>query len=179
MAQDSLRTLARQLAVPERTLRRAAAQGLIRGQRLSERRYKTTLREEAYLRSHWELLSGLRSALRTELNVRLVVLFGSLAKGDGAELSDVDLLVSLRDDGAAAVAGLSGRLNERLGRDIQIVRLADAQRSPALMLDVLTDGRVLVDRDDRWRPLVAGERQWRHLAAQEGSLEDSLPDLEL
>jgi predicted nucleotidyltransferase len=179
MAEDSLRTLARQLAVPERTLRRAAAQGLIRGQRLSERRYKTTLREEAYLRSHWELLSGLRSALRTELNVRLAVLFGSLAKGDGAESSDVDLLVSLRDDGAAAVAGLSGRLNERLGRDIQIVRLADAQRSPALMLDVLSDGRVLVDRDDRWRPLVAGERQWRRLAAQEGSLEDPLPDLEL
>jgi predicted nucleotidyltransferase len=179
MAEDSLRTLARQLAVPDRTLRRAAAQGLIRGQRLSERRYKTTLREEAYLRSHWELLSGMRTALRTEPNVRLAVLFGSLAKGDGVESSDVDLLVLLRDDGAATVAGLSGRLNARLGRDIQIVRLADAQRSPELMLDVLTDGRVLVDRDDRWWPLAAGERRWRRLAAQEGSLEDPLPDLEL
>lgn len=179
MAEDSLRTLARQLDVPERTLRRAAAQGLIRGRRLSERRYKTTLREEAYLRSHWELLSGLRGALRTEPNVRLAVLFGSLAKGQGAESSDVDLLVLLRDDSAAAVAGLSGRLSKRLGRDIQVVRLTDGERSPALMLDVLSDGRVLVDRDDRWRVLAEGERRWRRLAAQEGSLEDSLPELEL
>lgn len=179
MADDSLRVLARQLDVPERTLRRAAAQGLIRGRRLSERRYKTTLREEAYLRSHWELLSALRRALRTEPGVRLAVLFGSLARGEGAESSDVDLLVLLREDSAAAVAGLSGRLGERLGRDIQIVRLADGERSPALMLDVLADGRVLVDRDDRWRRLVAGERRWRRLAAQEESLEDSLPDLEL
>ena len=111
--------------------------------------------------------------------MRLAVLFGSLAKGEGADSSDVDLLVSLRDDSAAAVAGLSGRLNERLGREVQIVRLADGQRSPALMLDVLSHGRVLVDRDDRWLRLLASERQWRRLAAQEGSLEDSLPDLEL
>lgn len=179
MAEDSLRTLARQLDVPERTLRRAAAQGLIRGRRLSQRRYKTTLREEAYLRSHWDLLSGLRRALRTEPGVRLAILFGSLARGEGVESSDVDLLVSLRDDSAGAVAGLSGRLRERVGRDIQIVRLADGQRSPALMLDVLSDGRVLVDRDDRWGLLVDGERRWRRLAAQEGTLEDSLTELEL
>lgn len=146
---------------------------------MSERRYKTTLREEAYLRSHWKLLSGLRAALRTEPGVRLAVLFGSLAKGEGAESSDVDLLVVLRDDSPAAIAGLAGRLRERLGREIQIVRLADGERSPALMLDVLGDGRVLVDRDEGWRRLLGGESRWRRLAAQEGSLEDSVPDLEL
>ena len=60
MAGDSLRALARYLEVPERTLRRAAAQGLVHGERLSERRFKTSLREESYLRSHWGLLSALR-----------------------------------------------------------------------------------------------------------------------
>lgn len=179
MADDSLRTLARQLEVPERTLRRAAAQGLIRGRRLSERRYKTTLREESYLRSHWGLLSGLRSALRTEPNVRLAVLFGSLAKGEGSESSDVDLLVVLRDDSAGAIAGLSGRLEERIGRDVQAVSVAEAQRSPALMLDALADGRVLVDRDGMWRRLLASERRWRRLAAEQGSLQDAVADLEL
>jgi predicted nucleotidyltransferase len=179
MADASLHTLARQLDVPERTLRRAAAQGLIHGQRLSERRYKTPLREEAYLRSHWGLLSGLRRALRTEPNVRLAVLFGSLAKGEGSQASDVDLLVSLREESAGALAGLSGRLSERLRRDVQLVRLQEAERSPTLMLDVLDEGRVLVDRDRQWPRMVAAERRFRRLAAGERSLEDVLGDLEL
>jgi predicted nucleotidyltransferase len=103
MPEDFIRSLARQIGVPERTLRRAAGQGLIRGERLSERRFRTTLREEAYLRRHWPLLSALRGALRTEPDLRLAVLFGSLATGNGAERSDVDLLVSLREEGAEAL----------------------------------------------------------------------------
>jgi len=95
MPSDSLRTLARHLDVPERTLRRAAAEGLVRGRRTSERRDQTSLSEEAYLRRHWPLLRELRAALRTEPNVRLAVLFGSLASGRGSERSDVDLLVEL------------------------------------------------------------------------------------
>lgn len=97
MAGDSLRLLARHLEVPERTLRRAAAQGLVHGERLSERRFRTTLREEAYLRGHWPLLSALRRALRTEQKVRLAVLFGSFATGEETEGSDLDLLVALSD----------------------------------------------------------------------------------
>jgi predicted nucleotidyltransferase len=178
MAVESVRRLAQHLDVPERTLRRAAEQGLIRGERLSERRFRTTLREEAYLRRHWGLLSALRRALRTEPNVRLAVLFGSLATGEGSELSDVDLLVSLGDESAAAMAGLAGRLAERLGRDVQLVRVAEAERSPGLMLDVLAQGRVLVDREGLWPGLRAGERRWRRRAAAEPPLEQALPDLE-
>jgi predicted nucleotidyltransferase len=178
MAEDSVRALARQLDVPERTLRRAAGQGLIRGERVSERRFKTTLREEAYLRRHWWLLSALRRALRTEPNVRLAVLFGSLARGEASERSDVDLLVSLGDESAGAVAGLSGRLEQRLGREVQLVRLREAERSPGLMLDVLAEGRVLVDRDGLWPGLLAGERRWRRRVAAEPPLE-ALGDLEL
>ncbi|MGI8864232.1 MAG: nucleotidyltransferase family protein [Solirubrobacteraceae bacterium] len=180
MSVDSLRTLARHLGVPERTLRRAAAEGLIRGQRISERRFKTTLREEAYLRGHWALLSQLRASLRTEPNVRSAVLFGSAAIGQESERSDVDLLVWLRDPSAAAVAGLAARLNDRIAREVQLVRVQDAERSPALVLDVLEHGRVIVDRDGLWPTLTGSERSWRRRAdADNIALEDSMPNLEL
>jgi predicted nucleotidyltransferase len=179
MATDSLRALARYLEVPERTLRRAAAQGLIHGERLSERRFKASLQEEAYLRSHWGLLSDLRRALRTEPNVRLAVLFGSLARGEGSDSSDVDLLVSLRDETAGALAALSARLGDRIGRDIQLVRVQEAERSPTLMLDALDHGRVLADRDEVWPRLRAGERRWQRRTAEQEPLEDALQDLGL
>jgi predicted nucleotidyltransferase len=179
MAEDSLRTLARHLDVPERTLRRAAAEGLVKGRRVSERRYKTSLREEAYLREHWPLLRELRAALRTEPNVRLAVLFGSFAVGREFEGSDIDLLVVLRDSGAGAVAALAQRLSDRLGRDVQLVRVQEAERSPGLMADVLGQGRVLVDRDQLWAALKAGERGFRRAADADVALEDAMADLEL
>jgi len=114
MPPDSLRTLARHLDVPERTLRRAAAEGLVRGTRTSARRYETSLREEAYLRRHWPLLRALRDALRTEPNIRLAVLFGSQATGRTTERSDVDLLVAMTDPAATRVAQLTGPWNAGL-----------------------------------------------------------------
>ena len=45
-----------------------------------------------------ELVADLRRALRTEPNVRLAVLYGSLARGDEDAGSDLDLLVSLAED---------------------------------------------------------------------------------
>ncbi len=180
MPSDSLRMLARHLDVPERTLRRAAAEGLVRGTRTSARRYETSLREEAYLRRHWPLLRGLRDALRTEPNVRLAVLFGSQATGRAIERSDVDLLVALTDPSAARVAQLAGRLERRLSRDIQIVRLQDAEQTPSLMADALEQGRVLIDRDNRWRQLKSREATWRRRAkASDVPLEDAMPDLDL
>ncbi|MGI8557350.1 MAG: nucleotidyltransferase domain-containing protein [Solirubrobacteraceae bacterium] len=172
--------MASNLDVSERTLRRAAAEGLIHGQRLSERRYKTSLREEAYLRQHWTLLSGLRAALRTEPNARLAVLFGSFAKGEESETSDVDVLVSLRDATAAALADLSGRLSDRIGRDVQLVRTEEAERSSTLMADVLAHGRVLVDRDRIWLRLTASRRRWqRRTNGGRTPLQDAMPDLGL
>jgi predicted nucleotidyltransferase len=178
MPVDSLRTLARHLEVPERTLRRAAAEGALHGQRISERRYRVTLREEEYLRRHWPLLRELRSALRTEPNARLAVLFGSLATGQASQRSDIDLLVSLADPSAAMVAELSERLHRRLDTEVQLVRLQEAEQAPALMADVLAHGRVLVDRELAWPELKAHEGGWRRRAGT-GGLEDSMPDLEL
>ena len=175
-----MRTLARHLDVPERTLRRAAAEGLLHGRWISERRYKTTLREEAYLREHWPVLRGLRAALRTEPNVRLAVLFGSFAVGRASSGSDVDVFVVLRKGDALAVAGLAQRLTDRVGREVQAVRAQDAERSPGLMVDVIAHGRVLVDRDELWGGLRSSERVWRRRAAgEEVALEDAMPDLGL
>jgi predicted nucleotidyltransferase len=178
MASSSLRTLAHHLDVPERTLRRAAAEGLVRGRRTSPRRYETTLREEAYLRRHWPLLRDLREALRTEPNVRLAVLFGSQATGDARDGSDVDVLVALTDPSAARLAQLVERLERRVRRNVQVVRLEDAERSPSLMADALAEGRVLVDRERRWPSLRARESTWRRRAAgAEVPLSEVIEDL--
>lgn len=180
MPSDSLRTLARHLDVPERTLRRAAAEGLVHGRRTSARRYETSLREEAYLRRHWPLLRELRDALRTEPNVRLAVMFGSQATGHATDRSDVDLLVALTDASAGRVGPLTARLERRLGRDVQLVRLEDAERTPSLMADALEQGRVLVDRDARWPQLKAREATWRRRAqASDVPLEQAMPELAL
>lgn len=155
---------ASELEIPERTLRRAVSEGLVRGERLSPRRFQITFREEAYLRSHWELLRTLRATLRTEPNVRLAVLFGSISIGKDDEHSDVDVLVVLRDPNVSRLAELSERLSRRIGREMQLVRLSDAQASPVLMSDIIDHGRVLVDRDDLWATLKKRAPRWRRLA---------------
>jgi predicted nucleotidyltransferase len=176
----SLRALARHLDVPERTLRRAAAEGLVHGRRTSPRRFETSLREEAYLRKHWPLLRSLREALRTEPNVRLAVLFGSQATGSSTPHSDVDLLVVLGEATASRVAELAGKLERHLARAVHLVRAQDAEQSPALMIDVLDSGRVLVDRDGLWPQLKAHENRWRRRAAAvDARLDQPLPDLPL
>lgn len=169
---DSLRRAAAELSIPERTLRRAASEGLVQGERISPRRFRITFREEAYLRGHWELLRALRAALRTEPNVRLAVLFGSTATGSDHERSDVDVLVALRDASVGRLAELQERLARRIGREVQLVRLSEAQTSPVLMVDVIDHGRVLVDRDDLWSGLVGAASRWRRKAR---SVERSLP----
>jgi len=161
---ESLRRIATELDIPERTLRRAATEGLLRGERTSPRRFQVPLREAAYLRTHWPLLSALRAALRTEPNVRLAVLFGSTANGTDDEHSDVDLLLALSDSNVGRLAELVSRLTGRIGRDVQATRLSEAKDLPVLMLDVLEQGRVLVNRDDQWRGLRESERRWRRKA---------------
>ncbi len=169
---ESLSRAASELSIPERTLRRAASEGLVRGERVSPRRFRITLREEAYLRSHWGLLRALRAALRTEPNVRLAVLFGSTATGSDDERSDIDVLVVLHDPGVGRLAEFEGRLSRRIGREVQLVRLSEAQSSPVLMVDVIDHGRVLIDRDGLWTGLGKGAPRWRRLAR---SVERSLP----
>jgi predicted nucleotidyltransferase len=161
---DSLGRAASELEIPARTLRRAASEGLVHGERLSPRRFRITFREEAYLRSHWELLRALRASLRTEPNVRLAVLFGSTAIGTDDERLDVDVLVVLHDPAVGRLAELTERLSRRTGREMQLIRLSEAESSPILMADVIDHGRVLVDRDDLWSAMKELAPRWRRLA---------------
>jgi predicted nucleotidyltransferase len=173
---DSLTRVAAELSIPERTLRRAASEGMIRGERVSPRRFQITLREESYLRTHWDLLRALRAALRTEPNVRLAVLFGSTATGSDNENSDVDVLVALQDRDVRRLAELAERLSRALARDVPLVRLSEARASPALIVDVLEQGRVLVDRDDLWSGLQDRTPRWRRLARR--AERSSLPTID-
>jgi predicted nucleotidyltransferase len=164
---SDLTQLARTLGVSDRTLRRAANSGLLHVVRLSERRLQLPAAERRYIEQHWSLLAGLRRALRTEPNVAMAVLFGSVARGDETPGSDVDVLVDLHDPDRFRMLALEERLSSAVGRDVQLLRLADAQREPMLLAEVLDDGRVLADRHQRWRRLVRGSARVRRHAGHE------------
>jgi predicted nucleotidyltransferase len=148
-----LQELADSLRVNERTLRRVWALGTLRGTRTSPYRLELPVAERIYLRRHWSTLSSLRGALRTEPGISMAVVFGSVARGDNDVESDVDLLVALREPGLHHRIALAKRLRERTGLALEVVALEDALRRPSLMVEVLRDGRVLVDRDGRWPEL--------------------------
>lgn len=152
-----LRELADSLHVNERTLRRAWALGMLRGTRSTPYKLDLQVQERVYLRSHWPTLSRLRRALRTEPNVSMAVVFGSVARGDDASESDVDLLVALRSPGLRERAALTERLRRSTGLAVEVVALEDALRRSSLMVEILRDGRVLIDRDRRWPQLRAQE----------------------
>jgi predicted nucleotidyltransferase len=154
-----LRELAEEVDVSERTLRRGVSSELIRARRPSSRRLLLSEPEIEWVRSHWRLVSELRAALRTEPNVELAVLFGSVARGDDVTgISDVDLLVGLRRPAPGALQVLRARLGARLSTKVQLVPLEAARRNPRLLAELVRDGRPLVDR----------ERSWQRLQAQAG-----------
>ncbi len=157
-----IQELARDLGAEERTLRRAVSQGALRARRPGPRRLRLAPGEREYLRIHWRLLSLLRHALRTRRDVRLAVLYGSLARGDEDEDSDLDLLVSLAGDRAAAGFGLAARLRDVTGRRVDVAHLDRVEEGAPLLLDrVLDEGRVLVDRDGQWQDLRKRRRAIR------------------
>lgn len=145
---------AQSLGCSERTLRRYASEGLLHGRRLGPKHLELPADEEAYAHTHWRLLNGLKRALRTERDVRLAVLFGSMATGEDHADSDVDLYVVHRRSGLRALMGLQLRLSRALGRRVQVVSAERAQASPSLLADVLDEGRVLIDRDGGWVALL-------------------------
>ena len=150
----AIQQLAGELGAEERTLRRAVAQGTIHGRRRGPRRIQLAPGEADYLGEHWELLSELRKALRTEHKVRLAVLYGSVARGCEDAGSDLDFLVALSDDEPMAAIRLAARLGRVGGRDIDVARLDKIdEAAPLLLHRVLDEGRVLIDRDGIWEDL--------------------------
>jgi predicted nucleotidyltransferase len=147
-----LRMLAEEVGASERTLRRAADQGTLHATRLGPRTLELSLSERVYVRRSWPLISALRVALRTEPNVRFALLFGSTATGTDTRESDVDVLVDLRDASLERLLDVQAKLAV-IGRDVDVVRLADAEDEPALLAGALAEGRVLVDRAGLWSKL--------------------------
>jgi predicted nucleotidyltransferase len=164
-----LADLARELGVDARTLRRAAADGTIQCERVGARRQLVSDDERLYAAGHWPLLSMLRRALRTEPNVRLAVLYGSVARGDDTADSDVDLLVRLQEDRPDAAVKLAMRLERAVGREVDVARLNRVQdTAPLLLLRAVDEGRVVLDRDQEWaglrmrRSAIAGRASRAH-----------------
>ena len=161
----ALPELATELGTTDRTLRRAVEEGLVRGHRVSPRKLEVPISERTYLRENWPVLRGLRQALRTEPSLRAAILFGSYARGEQREASDIDILVDRKPGpGLRAVAS---RLSMRLGRPIQLIALEDAERAPLLLAEVLRDGRVLVDRDKTWDRLLGAKATIERRAIRE------------
>jgi predicted nucleotidyltransferase len=111
------------------------------------------------------MISRLRSALRTERNVRFALLFGSSAIGTDTPNSDVDILVALHDPGLQRLVDLRTKLTDLVGRRVDLVVLDDATHEPSFLAHALAEGRVLVDRDERWHAIHAQERRIRRRGA--------------
>lgn len=142
--------LAEEVEVSERTLRRAVDEGTLRGRRPSPRVLELPLSERAYVRRRWALVSRLRGALRTEKNVRFALLYGSAARAEDTKSSDIDLIVSLRDTSLARSLDLRTKLEEAVGRDVDVTLTEDAEGDPTFFAMAIEDGRVLVDRESVW-----------------------------
>src|SRR6266545_1236945 len=147
--------LAEEIGVSGRTLRRAGERQTIRWSRQGPRAVSVSAQEYEYVRRHWPLLERALQVLRTRPDVRLAVLFGSVARGDADAASDVDVLVRIRG-GWREQTETALALENALGRSVQLV---DVERAPPLLLaDVLRDGRVLADRDGDWARLQRRSR---------------------
>ena len=158
----AVQQLAADLGAEERTLRRAVSQGTLHCHRSTPRRLRLASGERQYLMGHWKLLAGLRRALRTERGVELAVLYGSVARGDEDQGSDLDLLVSFSGNRAPDAVGLAMRLQHVAGRRVDVARLERVEADAPLLLDrILEEGRVLVDRGERWQQLRGRRRAIR------------------
>lgn len=160
--------LASQIGANERTLRRAFNEGTLRAERPTPRKLKLDVAEKQYLRRSWNLLATLRGALRTEQNVRFALLFGSAARGDDSEGSDVDLIVEMRDSSLVRIVDLELKLEELLARRVDVLALEDASANPVLLAEAVAEGRTIVDREERWAQLrseaeAMDRRARRHL----------------
>jgi predicted nucleotidyltransferase len=153
---SDLPALAVDIGVSQRSLRRAVQRGTVRARRPGPRQIELASGEREYLREHWGLIAALADALRTERNVRLAVLFGSLARGDAGEGSDVDLLVWFAREQPLCKARLAARLTQTLRRDVDVLSLDPVrERDPVLFGAILREGRPVIDRDRMWLALRA------------------------
>ena len=95
-----------------------------------------------------ETLTAVRSALRTDPEVQLGVVFGSSARGTASGPSDIDIgVVGVAPSRLPALAVRLGRL---AGREVDLIPLETAP--PLLRFEIARDGVLLVERTEGlWR----------------------------
>lgn len=97
-----------------------------------------------------QIVDRLRDVL-TDVDPSIVCayVFGSVARGEAGERSDVDLAILQRERAAGRLTDLrfelEGQIERATGRPAQVVDLNAAP--PDLVHHVLLDGRILLDRD--------------------------------
>lgn len=85
-----------------------------------------------------ELLTEATPYIRSEFGVRTMLLFGSMARGEEHEGSDVDIFVEMPPK-ALKVVGLKQYLQELLGRAVDVVR-SHSRLDPFLTNEIDRDG---------------------------------------
>jgi predicted nucleotidyltransferase len=91
----------------------------------------------------------------TNEGIEVLVLFGSVARGEEHDDSDIDLIVDgpVTDD-FAAWSRLRGQLLEQLDRPIGLLTISEAESAPEVLVGALKEGRVIKDQAGRWRTLM-------------------------
>jgi predicted nucleotidyltransferase len=158
--------LIEKLGTSEWTLRRLSALGTLKTEWRRSGRRPLATGESEWLTSHWELLSQLRGALRTEPSVKGAWIFGSVAKGTDQAGSDLDLVVDFKTENQMAVRALRQRLEAKVGRKIDLFLLNDLEAEPDALLHLLKEARPVVDRMDWWARLPQHKRALRARAAR-------------
>lgn len=110
-----------------------------------------------------EAKTKVREVLERHPEVRLAILFGSLAKGTDHPDSDVDVAIS---GPSSLMLALGGELSLELGREVDVVRLETA---PIPLLDELLRTGIVVHELEpgaaaAWRSrtvaMLEGDRPW-------------------
>lgn len=89
--------------------------------------------------------SAITRVLSVVPEIRLAVLFGSVAKRRGRADSDLDVGVLFTGDGPVDLPALRVRLERDTGRVVDLIALDSAP--PLLRMEIARHGRVLLERD--------------------------------
>jgi predicted nucleotidyltransferase len=85
------------------------------------------------------------SALFASESVKRAVLFGSYAKGEAKNKSDIDLVVESELKGLAFI-GLAGRIRDALDRDVDVLDVTHIEKDSTLALEVEKSGVVIYEK---------------------------------
>lgn len=92
-----------------------------------------------------DLLDRLRERAASLPEVRLAVLFGSMARGQGRKDSDVDLGLLLRPVSRRERLHVEAELARAAGREVDFIDLDEAP--PLLRFEITRDGVVILERE--------------------------------